>query len=65
MKLRSPLNLNVTISSVVYASKNMWNLSWKTTINLLVPVCHIGLSIDLSQPALEVDLDSFKKAKYC
>lgn len=28
---------------------------------LTCPVCHIGLSIDLSQPALEVDLDSFKK----
>ncbi|QLG70278.1 hypothetical protein HG535_0A02160 [Zygotorulaspora mrakii] len=28
---------------------------------LTCPVCHIGLSIDLSQPALEVDLDLFKK----
>lgn len=28
---------------------------------LTCPVCHIGLSIDLSQPALEVDMDSFKK----
>lgn len=29
--------------------------------NLTCPVCHIGLSIDLSQPSLEVDLESFKK----
>ncbi|SMN18013.1 similar to Saccharomyces cerevisiae YBR114W RAD16 Protein that recognizes and binds damaged DNA in an ATP-dependent manner (with Rad7p) during nucleotide excision repair [Maudiozyma saulgeensis] len=29
--------------------------------NLTCPVCHIGLSIDLSQPALEVDMDQFKK----
>lgn len=28
---------------------------------LTCPVCHIGLSIDLSQTALEVDLESFKK----
>ncbi|EHN03643.1 Rad16p [Saccharomyces cerevisiae x Saccharomyces kudriavzevii VIN7] len=28
---------------------------------LACPICHIGLSIDLSQPALEVDLESFKK----
>ncbi|CCC71773.1 hypothetical protein NCAS_0I01050 [Naumovozyma castellii] len=28
---------------------------------LTCPVCHIGLSIDLSQPSLEIDLDSFKK----
>lgn len=28
---------------------------------LTCPVCHIGLSIDLSQAALEVDLESFKK----
>lgn len=28
---------------------------------LTCPVCHIGLSIDLSQPALEVDMESFKK----
>lgn len=29
--------------------------------NLTCPVCHIGLSIDLSQQALEVDMDQFKK----
>lgn len=28
---------------------------------LTCPVCHIGLSIDLSQAALEVDMESFKK----
>lgn len=28
---------------------------------LTCPVCHIGLSIDLSQQAIEVDLDSFHK----
>lgn len=28
---------------------------------LACPVCHIGLSIDLSQPAIEVDLESFQK----
>lgn len=29
--------------------------------NLTCPVCHIGLSIDLSQPSLEVDMSAFKK----
>lgn len=29
--------------------------------NLTCPVCHIGFSIDLSQPALEVDMEQFKK----
>ncbi|EDO15609.1 hypothetical protein Kpol_1006p5 [Vanderwaltozyma polyspora DSM 70294] len=29
--------------------------------NLTCPVCHIGLSIDLSQPSLEVDMEHFKK----
>lgn len=29
--------------------------------NLTCPVCHIGLSIDLSQPSLEVDMEQFKK----
>ncbi|CAB4251927.1 DNA repair protein RAD16 [Maudiozyma barnettii] len=33
----------------------------ETEKNLTCPVCHIGLSIDLSQPALEVDIDQFKK----
>lgn len=28
---------------------------------LTCPVCHIGLSIDLSQPALEVNMDAFKR----
>ena len=28
---------------------------------LTCPVCHIGLSIDLSQPALEVDIEAFEK----
>lgn len=28
---------------------------------LICPVCHIGLSIDLSQASLEVDMESFKK----
>lgn len=28
---------------------------------LICPVCHIGLSIDLSQAALEVDMESFQK----
>lgn len=30
--------------------------------NLACPVCHIGLSIDLQQPALEVDEELFSKA---
>lgn len=30
--------------------------------NLTCPVCHIGLSIDLQQPALEVDEEAFSKA---
>ena len=29
--------------------------------NLTCPVCHIGLSIDLSQPSLQVDMEQFKK----
>lgn len=28
---------------------------------LTCPVCHIGLSIDLTQPSLEVDMEAFKK----
>ena len=31
---------------------------------LTCPVCHIGLSIDLSQPALEVDIEAFEKENY-
>ncbi|CCK68591.1 DNA repair protein RAD16 KNAG_0B01440 [Huiozyma naganishii CBS 8797] len=33
----------------------------KNAQKLTCPVCHIGLSIDLSQPALEVDMAAFKK----
>ncbi|CCF57912.1 hypothetical protein KAFR_0D02640 [Kazachstania africana CBS 2517] len=33
----------------------------ETNNNLTCPVCHIGLSIDLSQPSLEVDVDAFNK----